>query len=316
MATRATVFQKTQLGVEVTPGTLVGANKQLQATEISISPNIPGTPFRPMGSKYNTAMIVGKEMSTGRIRGTLAYNDLIYLLSGVLEKGASGTFKVATFNVDDIQTYTFEFGADAATGAEKMGYGIINSLSINIDRDSATVEGDVIGRALTGGITPTAAPTKIKAVPVAPKSIDVLVGDDVAGLTKLSRCLRAAVNIGNRFTPLMTLDSAQPSFTDHVERAPDLTASITVEANSVEAGFLNDLRNAKQKFLRIVSNGPVIGAGPGTYLMQITMPFFFMNPERGDTDDVYASTFELAGSYESTFDSAIEVVITADISAP
>ena len=88
MPERATVFQATQLGVESTKGTAVPANKRLLATMFNLSPQIPVEGFRPMGSKAFTTATRQKEWTEGEIEGVFAFNDIIYLLSGLLEQAA------------------------------------------------------------------------------------------------------------------------------------------------------------------------------------------------------------------------------------
>ena len=163
MTERATIFQKTQLGVESTPGTNVAATKILQGT--SIQPAIKGEvkTFRPKGSKFATIAALGKEWSEAKIEGVGSYEDLTYLLASLMctptpvQQGGTiaylSTFNVANALADLITTYSVEHGG-SVRGME-FSYGIVNELELAFTRDEVTVSGSMIGRAVTDDVYPS-----------------------------------------------------------------------------------------------------------------------------------------------------------------
>jgi hypothetical protein len=419
MPERASVFESVQIGVETTPGTAVPALKRLLATSIALQPVVPVNMFRPQGSKYNTTAIKQKESATGDINGVIAYNDIVYLLSSLLERAAISTpgggtlsrqwlFNPAVFGPDVSEVYTLEVGSSA--GAERATFAWVNGLTLRFTPEEASVTGDLMAQELQEGIllstsevqtititggagtftvtfggqttgalaynaaasvvqaalealssigsgnvsvsganggpytvtfigqlaqqnvaqmtglgaggatfgiataTGGVAPTDIAEVPVDPDTVSVYVGATVGGLVKLTRCLEAEWAMTNRFTPLFTLDDAEDSYSAQVERAPDFSARIVVQHNTIAQGFMTNLRAKDTRFCRIVCTGPVI-EGSIPYKIQITFPFKFREPSRGDNDDVFATTFELAPVYDSGFGGVVEVVVTNTLAA-
>lgn len=318
MPGRAAVFQKLQVGPEATAGTAVAAGKRLQSTGIVLRPREPQDNFRAIGDKFVSDATLQKDMSEGTIRGTLSYNDITYLISSILLKAAvpgTWTFKPDPFNPDVPQTLTVEVGSSG--GAEKFAYGLVTTLDFRFTRTECGVGGSIMGRTLTEGATMTATPANIQKANVDPKSIQILIGNTVAGLAQIGNCLEASLNIGNKWAGFYPFDPSQGSFSDIVERAPALTGSLVLMHDSVSQGYMADCRSKVTKFLRIVSNGGLLGggAGPGNYKFQITLPFQFREPDRGDRDDVFASTWPIQPIYDPTFASAIEFVLTNDLAA-
>lgn len=84
MPERASVFEGLQFGVETTPGTAVPADKRLFSIGIDSDPDIPSEEVRSMGQKFPTDVVNGKESATLASRDILAYNDIVYILSGLL----------------------------------------------------------------------------------------------------------------------------------------------------------------------------------------------------------------------------------------
>lgn len=162
MAARATVFNTTILGVEVTKGTSVRPVKRLLATGFNLKPKVPVDPFTPMGSKYATTAVRQKEWTEGDIEGTLAFNDACFLMSGLLETAAittptgatltrRWTWNPAVFGPDDNLTFTAQMGSSVR--AEEAGYLLINGHTLRITKEQCAITGDLIGQELTESAT-------------------------------------------------------------------------------------------------------------------------------------------------------------------
>jgi hypothetical protein len=303
---RATVFQGMQIGVETNPGAAVAANVRLLNTYIDASPATNIKPFRNAGARFNTGQQRGKEHTTAKISGILSYGDLPYLLGSLLCKGTAGTFKPSAFTKDAIDTLTVEMGD--ANYAERFAYGVVTGLSMQFSKDEATLSGEMIGYPIEEDATLTASPTSAADKAVDMDSVDVLVGTDVASLAKVTRIMSAGVTMTGWRSPFFTLDSGVDSFSDTTEKAPELTSQFVLPHESEAAGYMADLRASTRRILRVKAQEVV---GTTTHLLQITCPFTFQGNERGDQDDAYASTFNLAACYDSAFAGAIEVVCTS-----
>lgn len=314
MPVRAAVFQKVQLGVEGTAGTSVAANKRLQSTEILFRPRVPFDPFRPMGDKFPSDETAAKEHSEGTIRGILSFTDIVYLLSSVCHKAAvagTWTFKPAPYAADDPQTYTFEYGS--SLGAEKCVYGLVTGLDLRLSNTRLEVGGTTIGRSLQEGITLTAGPTNVAKVNADPKALEFQIGDTIAGLTKITNGMEARISLTNKFAPWFPVDPAQGSFSDIVERAPDVRGGLDTVHDAVSAAWAADMRAKKTKFFRAIVLGPVIGAGPGTYKFQVTCAFKFQEPDRGERNDVFASMWGMQLVNDDTLGGAIEFQVVNEM---
>lgn len=163
MTERATIFQKTQLGVESTPGVNVAATKILQATSIQPAIKSEIKSFRPVGSKFPTISALSKEWAEAKIEGQGSYEDLTYLLASLMctptpvQQGATAayksTFAVANSLADLITTFSVEHGG-SVRGLE-LSYGIVNELELAFSRDEVTINGSLIGQRITDDVYPS-----------------------------------------------------------------------------------------------------------------------------------------------------------------
>src|SRR5688572_30067588 len=170
MTIRAAVYEKNQIALETVAGTAVAATKRLLATSIMPTANIPVTPFRPKGSKYNTLVQVGKEWTTFDIDGLMSYTDLAYLLIALLKSAGVAspfTFDSNMGDPDAIKTLSIEKGSSLI--AEKFNYGIVDGLTLTFEQGGCSVSGSGYGRKWGEGATLSGGVTEISAIPVNPK---------------------------------------------------------------------------------------------------------------------------------------------------
>lgn len=323
MSERSTLNQTIQIGVETTPGTSVAASKKLRS--IGIEPNITGEgdTFRPAGDKYLAFASLGKEWVEASISGRGSYTELQYLLSSVCNYAApvtatgatTWTFSSSNTAADVPKTYTVEHGSDVR--ADKFTHGLVTEFGMTFNRSSIEVSGSMIGKALTDGITMTAAPTSVALVPTLPTQVSVYVDSTSANLgnTKLTRAISAEWSLGSRFAPVWVLDAAQSSFVSFIESEPDLTATLTLQANSDGMAFLNQYRDKSTLFLRIEAVGSIF---TGSTPYKLTIDQACKITETGgfsDSDGVYAVQFTFAGVNDPTWGKAFEVKLVNDVAA-
>lgn len=321
MAERASILQAVQLGVEVTPGTPVAANRKLLAT--SIEPGIQATvnQFRPAGGKFMTVAALGKEWVEADIAGAGVYTDPVYLLASVMnyaapaQQGATTaykwTFSPAQAAEDTIKTYTVEFGG--AVRAARFAYGLVTEFGMEFDRENIGITGAMIGKALEDGVTLTATPTEIALTPILPKHVDIFVDTTAAGLgtTKLLRVLSGSFSIGNRYNPVWPLNSALSGFAAHVEVEPELTFEMMVEADAAGMALLTALRDGSKRFIRLKATSDQLAGVGFPYVFQIDFCGSIVEPQEfSDEDGVYAIGFQFRGTYDATWAKAFQVEIT------
>lgn len=265
----ASVAQGAQFGVETTPGTAVAAPRILNA--LSIVDGIEGQSdtFRPDGHKYAALTIPGKEWMTADFTGKLAYGDIAWILHSLVRAvtpaqiGATTgyTHTIAPQNAaeDTHLTYTVEKGGSVR--AHSFAYGMFDSLTIDISRDSCDVSGTMFGRRMSDGATLTGTPVGVELVPVLPRLFDVYLDSTSGGLggTKLLRTFTGRINLGNLVGTIWPLNSANTSFDSHVETAPTATVTMFVEHDAAGSAFITLLRSGATNFLRLKAVGDNIG---------------------------------------------------------
>lgn len=154
---RATVFERSLVGVEALsdPGTAVAATKQMQAFGFELSPKIETKRFRPVGYKYDTLVIPGKDSSELKVDGQLDYNNIVYPLASVMNTPSISTvgtngrlwdFTSASVQPDGLQTYTIDRGSGVR--GERVTNVAFTGLDLSFKRDDATLSGSAIGTQL------------------------------------------------------------------------------------------------------------------------------------------------------------------------
>lgn len=138
-------------------------------------------------------------------------------------------------------------------------------------------------------------------VPVPGSGITVTLADTWAGLSGASvtaKVISATLAIQDHWSPFWYMDSSKTSFGGHVEKAPNATLKLLMEADANGMGLLTTMRAGSQKFIRINCAGPNIAT---TYDNLFQINVCGVIPENGmgelkDEDGVYAVewTFNIA----------------------
>jgi hypothetical protein len=424
MADRPLVTQVVQIGVEAVHGTPVAASKRLLSLGIDLSPSAEIARFAPVGYKYDTQAVLGRESATGRITGPASYTELLYLLNscltvatGALYGGGAATyrhvFSPAYDAADTVKSLTIERGQSAAD-AEQAAYALVNGFTLRGDRNEVTVEGDLIARALTTGFTMTAGANEVQSLalggatgghyhltfdgattgelafgadaaaiqvalralstinganvtvtgtgpmvitfiaalagrnvpqivvtdsttggtgvaittttpggmsalsqmPVVPTQVSLYVDDTYAtiGTTKLLRDFSWEFAIANRFGTLWPVNASNTSWAAHVEKKPDLSLKLALEADSAGAAFFTAMRAGATKYVRVEAIGPVIEAAL-TYRLQIDFAGKVIEGPAQGGDDVLVWDWTLGGMYDDAFAKAFRIILDNNVSA-
>ncbi len=317
---RSAVFNKVQLGKEVTPGTGVAANKQMTGMRARLRPRYGGEGFRPGGSRFDNDFSIQKGIAEGSFEGRLNLGgDICYILNSLVKSvtptGAGPYVWTYLWDPDSentIQTYTIETGG--AGGAEKTAFGRFSGLDMRFTRSEASMNGSIMGALYEQGATITPTPTKVAKALALFGKVKVEVADSIGALARLTRVLELSTSIRDVINPLMTLDESVAGATDWITRPPGLSARLVLENDSVGAGMMADLKASTQKFLRFTAYGPEISAGVPYYL-ECTMPFKFADADTGDQDDVDTGIFDLHPVTDTGLASAVKFVVQNSLSA-
>jgi hypothetical protein len=305
---RSSINQTLQFGLEATPGVNVPANKSIQCFDVKFGPMADVNEFSATGRKYPSIVIENSEWVEGTLTGSLDYNGIVYVLSGVsgaattiAAHGASTIAKDWTFippltGSIQPQTYTIEQGENNAFGNaiynHKVNYGLISEFSYKGDRKTGfTIGGKVLAQALQRAITMTATPTAVVIQPSAGKHFNVYL-DPTSGALGTSQPLKV-LNVDFGFTGLygmfFPLNRANPGFQAHVDLNPGCIIKLLVEADANGMTPLTYLQAGTTQFLRVQGVGAIIdniqivtiagGATGGTFTLsyktQTTAPITY-----------------------------------------
>lgn len=318
MPERSSLTQGVQMGVEATPGTNVAANKKF--ISIGVEPAIEMDPqrFRPMGSKYPTVVVPGKEWITADLSGIGSYSELIWFLASVIVTPAAPTtldttarrwtFISASSAEDTVKTFTVEQGG--VVRAHKFNYGLVTELELTINREGIEVGGQMLGQRLSDNITLTATPTTPPEVPMLPTDFDVFLDatSGALGTTKLLRVLEATITLGDRFNPVWPLNSTLTSYAAHVESEPTGQVKLLMEADAEGMAQLTQMRGGTTKFLRIKGVSPTL-AGAATQKYEFQWDAAIKVAEVGDFSDedgVYAIEWTFDMAHDSAWTKAFD----------
>lgn len=325
MPERSTITQVVQIGVESTPGTAVAANKKLASLQIMPKINVEADEFKPTGQKYASLVAVNQEWTEADVSGKPCYDEVVYPLAGILgapvittvgTTGKQHAFTPLSSGDDAIKTFTVEQGS--AVRAHSFPYGLLTSLGIDFSRKSIDLNGTMLGQRITDGITLTAAPTSLPLVPFLPTGLDFYLDVSAAalGTTKLTRGISAKWKLDNKAGAAWFVNSANSSFTAHVETDPTNEVALMLEADAVGMGLLPTLRAGDTKFLRVEVTGPTISTGPATYKATFD---FALNVNAGtewkDEDGIFAVEWPCSVVHDATWGSAFKVAIINSLAA-
>lgn len=324
---RSTANTKVQLGIESTSalGTVVAANKLLNAWDWKFGIEADVHFFRASGRKYPTVAIENTEWISGSVTGPLDYNHAIYALASAMGSVtptahlASATAKDWTFTPPVSgsivpQTYSIEQGDSVR--AHKFGYGLFTGFGYKATRKDTSFDGKLIAQQLTDGITMTGSPTSIALSPVAAKHWNVYLDptSGALGTTQLLRPLSVDFNIDNIYAPFWVLNRSNLSWGAHVDLVPKATFKLKVEADSVGMGLLSSLQGGTTQFIRFDAQGSQIASdGPGAIFAEfkhdVAVKFGKPSPFEDD-QGLFAIEWEGTVVEDATWAKSMQFVVT------
>jgi hypothetical protein len=317
MSDRSTIFEGIQLGVEGTPGTLVDADKFLQALTLQLGPKTKIDLYRPTGVKFPTVASLAKEWTEASLGGPMTYIDIVYLLSGsigsVSPEGA-GTVKTWTFSPDSVgpdTVVTFSVEQGSSLRAHRFSYGLITGLTRNFSRDECTVTGTMIGQEIEDDVTLTANPTALPVQPIMPTQVLVYLASTQAGLasaTSLSRAFSVTAALTNRFGPIWALNG-DISFAAHAELEPQAQYTLLMEADDEGMSNLPTMRAGDTIWMKIAATGPIVD-GSTHYSYTETAALKISNvSEFRDEQGVYSNEWTMNAVHDATWGKAFQIVV-------
>lgn len=333
------VAQTLLVAVEATEGTIGSTFRTLPSLQVDIDMDANINTYRPSGNKYPTIAIEGKEWTMGKLSGPITYDEIVYLLSSIVNYIAPAgptnttvytwTHTPSSTAQDTSKAYSIEWG-DGASGSQYRTLGnFVNELSLKFTREAVELDGAVLGRRLSAGVTPSSSASTIDNSPVSPAAVDLFYDTSAASnlsaeSNPLTRAFEATFSIKKRFNPFWPLQSSQTSFAGRVEDAPDVTLSLKVGSDTSGTDFvapftLSALRNGTTIYLRIkCSNGVIPGSGPSTnYKLLLDGAYKVTKAVKFEDIDgtLLGLGWEFTAFHDSTWGKAYQFVVTNHTSA-
>ncbi len=333
MPERSTINQSVQIGVETTPGVAVAATKRLGSIGFAVGIQSEINARRPIGQKYPSLQVLGKEWSEADIEGGPVYTELPYIFSSLLSTATSVTqimdgttatgayrwvFDSTSFGDDVPKTFTLEQGSP--TRAHRITNGIISEFGLEWDSEEVEISGTLLGKAIEDGITMTASPTQAAQIPVKPRDISVYLDNahTALGTTKLTRLLSGEFNLSDRYVPLWVVDRALKSFANTIEGEPELEFTLTQMADAQGMANLNAMRDGSTRFMRMEAIGPVIYSGTTVVRHTLLIDVAGQVSEPGefsDEDGVYAMEWTFGGVHDPNWGRALRAEVVTTLAA-
>lgn len=321
----ATVFQRSQIGIETVYGTLPagGANKLLGSMGFDLRPQGESNVFGPPGSKYDTTVAPNKLWSTGAINGFPSYTELQYLFSSIFQGTVVTAAGVSTWTFisnqaapDTTKSFSVQQGS-TVSGEVVQATGMqARSLSLVFDRNAGiSMGGEVYGRALTHGGTLTATPTSLPLVPILAKDANVYLDRTDAtalGTTQVTQAFRTEFAVNNKFGPKYVLNRANGLSPDSlVELKPAVASRFMHERTAAGLAFLDDFENGSTAWMRIEAmSGVLIPTSATPYSLTVDMAVSVERPE-GFRDEQGSAVveFTLRGLFDGVWGNAFRAVL-------
>lgn len=267
----STINITNQVGVEITPGTAVPANRRIDNLAFTFGPKGSFKETSGTGRKYPSVQQLNAEWVEGSFTGALDYNSIIYPFTGAMgvttpvAHGASAVAKdwivdASLSGAKQPQTLSFEQG-DPATRAHKFAYGLTTQLGYKFDRQTdASISGNILAQQVSDGITMTSSPTPVVLSPITGQHFDVYLDSTSAalGTNQVLKAISAEFSMAGIYGPAWYVNRANASYSAHVDLNPTATMKFMVAADAAGMASLGDMRTGVTKFMRIEALGPLI----------------------------------------------------------
>lgn len=320
MPERTSITQIVQIGPEVTPGTPVAATRKLSSVAINLSPDGNINTYRASGNKFPSIAALGKEWTGGDIEGAPTYTELMYLLSGILGAptttdtagGAPYTHRwdIKTSDVQEPQAFTAEYGSSMR--AHRAAGLVIPELSMEINREEASLGGSVLAKAIEDGFTLTPALSAMALRPMLPNHFSIYSDATQAafGTTKLLRALNAEFSLGDRFSALWPINAAETSYATTYEGEPSSEFTLTMEADAAGMAYLPVMRSGDTRYVRVEA----VGSGDDLFTMDLALKVSDMY-DFSDEDGIYAVEWTFGLFADPVWGKVGEITLVNDIPA-
>src|SRR5579872_2343643 len=198
---RATVVQRTQLGIESTYGTPVVASARMPALTIKPKPMAESMEYNTQGRSFASLVVPNREWSQASIEGPMTYSELPYLLNSLFQHGSPiagahsdyvWTHAPSLDSADTPEVFTIEHGDDSANGIRMSG-AVVTDLTLDMSRQECKLTGTMLGLRWSTAFTLNGDAPRVENIPITAGSVkwylDSVFGS--IGTTQLTRFMKA-----------------------------------------------------------------------------------------------------------------------------
>lgn len=155
------VTQSSQIGAETVYGTAVPALKRMAGIGFMCSPDVTTDPLERAGFRFPSIISPGKVKSKVTFSGKPAYDDLVYIASGVHKvvtpttpgggtNSRLWTYPQSSTDEDTVQSYTIEYGSRKL--ARRIPGAIFTGYNFSWDTNACNIAGEGFGGKMVTGI--------------------------------------------------------------------------------------------------------------------------------------------------------------------
>jgi hypothetical protein len=271
----SSILVTSQFGVEGTPGTVVAANRIVQAMTVMTKLRRTTGVSRSRSHRYEDNHQGKRVWAEGSYEGVLCYNGITYVLSSLFadpiatQFGASSAYRREYYasNASDVTRKTYSLQVGNAEGVDRYPYGQLASLQCNLSQDEAQVSGDIFAQQPAFNQAQTATPTKIPARPVLRRHVDVFLDATLAaiGSTQVADAFQETLSIGPKWKPVWEHNNGgSKTFRRAAPQPTVITFGFLVPHNAQSRAYCDSLLDGQMRYLRIVCTGGQIGTYEST----------------------------------------------------
>lgn len=329
MATTSTLNRVTQIGMEVTPGTLVAATKKLQMIDLQTAANPTFQSYPGTARRFNVAHALNQQQSVLKLGGKFNYTEMVYVYSNMYGAATITTPVGATLARNwkwqiplsgSITRKTWSIEEGDSIAARTMAYGLLSGWGFKADRESEiALSGDGVAYGQTGGATLTGSLSAVPQIPLLGKHINIYADNTWAGIggTQLSKPMQTELKWSKDNDVYWTMNRSNTSFAEHVDMPPAVDLSLMYPNDATAASLMTDALANTTKYVRFEAIGDKIEVGSGGpdqfYTTMIDIPCRITKVDSdADQKGVRVRTFHFTPIEDSTagFGAVIQVVNT------
>lgn len=329
MADRPMLLQRGQYAFESTAGTAVTATKKLTSVQMVPAMGADNYDIFGQGDQYARGTGLNTEWTDLSMSGMPTFDEMTMIGAVFFGAPTITTPTLATNarqhawtgvngTIPTLKSLTYEYGD--SNRAHRIAYVHGRDLTLNFARsgDGVSVDGTLMGQAMSDAFTLTGGATALPFYPIEGVKSDVYLDSTFGGIgtTKLTRNFSASFSLGNLWVSGTPMNSTQTSFSYVVPTRVDASFTLRLGADEVGMPINISYRTGTVYYVRVeVKNGTQIDSGVAAseYRLTLNVPVKCVEPGAFDEETgllVIEPTFRLVNDATAGYAWNLQVVNT------